>query len=382
MSFNYLENYEDYLTDDFSLVLDLDSLCFNAASAAESRYIEVTHKVTGKGGLRFDKKTNFYGKGKEIGGWLLSFNNNRVAQDLEPYEKSDFIITDKQNPEPFSHAVRNLQMMIKAYVDRFKCHNLVLVIEGLGCKNFRTNIPLQDEYKGNRKDSLRPYHLKELKKYVYDGYLSNFLTKECIDAKILTAKESEADDLINHLQTRSSLHYNKHNKHTHLILGVDKDILSNPHGCILWNTNKDLEGNYLHPNPFIYEKGLGKVWIKGNTVKGYGLLHFTMQMILGDPVDNYSPKKALSKVRYGATKFILDVDTITTAEQCFDLIESKYNEWFPENSIKFNWKGTDYDLTVDEWLENQFKCVYMRRKINDKTTYQSFKKEMIKLCDT
>ena len=375
MSFNYIENYKDYLTDDFHLVLDLDSLCFNAASASESRHIEVMHKETKKGGLKFDKRTDFYGaKPKEIGGWLSQFNSNRVAQDLTPYEKSDFEIIDKQVPEPISYAIRNLQGMIKSYCNRFECHRLILVIEAKGCNNFRNIIPAQQEYKGNRKGTIRPVHLKELKQYVYDGKLKAFLERELYDPIIVQAKDREADDVINQLQTKSSLHYDKHGKHTHFVLGVDKDILSNPHGAILWNTHKH-DGEYIHPHPLLYTRGLGKVWAKGNTVKGWGLLHFAMQMMLGDNVDNYHAKKNLCSKQYGATKFIQDVELISSGQEVFDLIERKYNEWFPDNTVKFKWKDTEYSLTVDEWLENQFKFVYMKRSQSDKTTYKSFKEE-------
>ena len=69
----------EYLTEDAMVVIDYDQVAFQAASAVETKQIQAIHKASGNIKV-FKNKTEFWGKGKAIGGWLGNLNEENLKK--------------------------------------------------------------------------------------------------------------------------------------------------------------------------------------------------------------------------------------------------------------------------------------------------------------
>ena len=80
MSFDFLAYGDDAAkmpskTYDLCIV-DADTILYQAAATVQTNFIIVTHKESGRQ-KRFKNVTEFYGRGKKIGGWLGEQNTLR-----------------------------------------------------------------------------------------------------------------------------------------------------------------------------------------------------------------------------------------------------------------------------------------------------------------
>ena len=119
-------DWKDLITDDCTLILDLDQLCYVSAAGSEKRSVVVTHKKSGRE-MTFKNVTEFWGRGKKaIGGWLADQNMNRKVQAeaegrvFTPWTREDFEIRDKQVAEPVEYCLHLLKMKIDAIFDHLE----------------------------------------------------------------------------------------------------------------------------------------------------------------------------------------------------------------------------------------------------------------------
>ena len=117
------------MTDKYICVFDFDSPLYAAASILDKMYIEATHNDSGRI-KEFKNVTEFWGRGKKIGGWL--------AEQKKEWKKEDFTIeqcTRRNEVIPLKKAKEILTTQIKTVSEKDFCKELKLVVGGGG--NYR-----------------------------------------------------------------------------------------------------------------------------------------------------------------------------------------------------------------------------------------------------
>jgi hypothetical protein len=311
-------------------LFDFDITAFRASAAIEKRSIEVTHKSTGRTKI-FKTRTAFKDFLKEKD-WV--------------YDDSHYCIKDIQTPEPIAHSfqiVKNQINTIKEKLEASKVEGYV----GEGESNFRLFLELPVKYKGSREDQMRPVYLKETKKYALDNYPGSLV------------KKLEVDD---YLVIRS--HELEKQGFNPVIITLDKDSK----GCVgtrFYDWTQD-EPKVVEIPAFGYlEYNEEK-----KKVEGLGLNFYCYQMLQGDTADDYSPRD-LHKGKFGDKKAVELLKDCRTVDELFTAVENQYKKWFPDVVNYVTHDGKSVQKTYKEILELYHQCVYMKRKIDDPTTFYS-----------
>lgn len=306
-------------------IFDFDWLKYTCAAVGETRTILVTHKASGRE-MEFKNRTEFYGRNKK-GGWLEQRNINRTS----PFEVSEFEITDIQKPKDISHSLHT----VKTSVDR------ALRIAGTSDfhgflgegDSFRVELSTVLEYKGNRKELIRPVHLDAVAEYIEKKY----------KAEIVTGLEADDHCVI-------ECHENDN-----ILVGVDKDY----YGCHV---------NYLNMNQELITNGnqFGEIHLntKGD-VKGFGDMFFYFQVASGDAIDNYKANSA-SKVSWAdksAYKALKDVKG--TREAAIKLKEI-YQNLYRKPVVVKGWKGEDIEVDWLYMLTENWNMARMMTSLDDR----------------
>lgn len=396
-----LENWEDYIRPETVIVIDDDSFTYHAAAASQKDEVKIINNITGEEILeeyikkepiydvdgevvgedeipstrRFKNKTAFYGMGKKvISNYLANMNAEREANGEEPYTKEDFTIEKVTTPLARGIAIRNLESSVNSLRKLTGVDKVVRCIAAEVDTNFRLDLPLPVKYKSCRDHLERPVNLKFLKQYA----------REYLGSKVIDGME--VDDVIQMYATKAYATFKKEGWIPYLVFTEDKDNLSTISSAIIWNPRK-VEGKFVYTSPFLVE-GLGEIWEgKNNTIKGYGFKHLCYQMLFGDPnTDGFSPTKGFGK-RFGVKSILSALEDCETGKDCIKAVDEVYDTWFPEGYVEFkDYKGLkgaladedmrDVKLSVEEWKEVIFQCLYMKRSFNDKTTWKSLSKKL------
>lgn len=304
------------------LILDGDSIAYRCSAAGEERGIQVKHSPTGIT-KEFKTRTEFKNlmleKGKEI-------------TDL--YEVSDI-----QRPEPLSFVLKTINQHVDRIVQEVKPDELRIFAGEHN--NFRLDLPLPKRYKGNRKDSLRPIHLKEAKEHLAYKYNAT------------EAFDKEVDD-------ECSL--------------VAYNALKNGHKPIMYFYEKDqyqLDGiTLLYDNEeFVYEEVpvLGNLRLeKEKTVKGLGLKFLAFQWICFDKVDNYSAYD-LSSVKFGEKSAYKVLKDLETERDVLLAVIQQFMTFYPKPFDYKDWSGKEHtEVGWKDMLLMYYRCARMMRHQNDK----------------
>lgn len=330
------------------VVVDMDEQVFRTAAACEERLVEVTNTQSAMSG-QFKNITTFK---KFMEG---------VDFDTELFEHKTI-----QKPEKIGWAISTLKRRLDNICKICKCHpdNLELYIDGEG--NFRTGLPLAVEYKGNRKDTIKPVLLPELKQYAIDR----------LGAEVVTGFET--DD-------RVVIRVTEGVKEGKKVIGssADKDSLQ-AEGWWL---------NYEKWDEPKYVKGFGQLYldtsIKVPDVKGDGWKFLYYQILSADNADNYCSRDVFTKViidgevsnrkkpRWGSKTAKIALDKCTNHKQCLELIVKKYKEWYGEEEFEYeDWQGNIRKATWLDVLDMQFQLAYMKRSDDDKTCIKKILKKV------
>lgn len=178
----------------------------------------------------------------------------------------------KDGIEPkIENSLHGARMMVDGIVERFMpCDVTIYISSSNPAINFRNQI--YEQYKANRKESSKPVHYAELRKYLIDKY----------GAKLVSF--GEADDALGTATTSRTI-----------IASVDKDLLMIP--AWHWRIHKDEGIRVDDPGEL---KLIEKKDTKGGVRKeifGTGLKWFIAQLLLGDKIDNImKPKKGFGPV--------------------------------------------------------------------------------------
>lgn len=359
MGYPIVENLKDIVTDDVTIVLDLDQTCYVAAAGAEKRTIIATHNKSGRQ-MEFKNKTEFWGRQQTVvGGWLKDQNTNMEAKmaamgrEFTPWTRDDFTITDKQYPEPVENCLHLLKIKINAILEHMGTTNGLGVLGGSG--NFRLALPTPEIYKGNREDTVRPVLLADTREYVQRKY----------GAVVIDG--IEADDYLTMKQYEGWLHYKKTGKFNYIVASFDKDQVQCP--GLIFNTMRDsTERDWKHPLPWLIDESMGEIWMEKGKVKGWGQKFFGYQMLFGDQSDNVKPYQSFDKIKFGETSAFKVISPCQDEKAMWEAIVNQYKEWFPDGVEFTDHMGVDRKFSAGQWASVIFQAVYMKRTPDDKTT--------------
>ena len=350
------EEFNRLKSDNCKLHIDYDIIAFNASAAMETRSVIVKHNSSGRT-MPFKNRTEFYGRGKTIGGWLYETNTKRAEAGAPIFSKEDFTIEDVYNHNPEeSHVYQSAKTKVNGLCNYLGVYDYCGGV-GIG-RTFRHDLLLPKEYKSER-DPHKPFWLPSVKDYLvskHNGY---------------EVRDVETDDKIVQAQFKGWRNFKSTGEITDVALSIDKDSLSTP--GFLFNFNKDQStGRYKHPEIIVIDDGIGRLWIeeKGKTkqVKGWGSYWLAYQLLLGDSTDTIEPYKPFG-IKYGEMSFYKEVSDIRSQAELFSFVRDKYRTWFI-NGVSFKaWNGEQVEISSDQWLEIIFKLIYMHRVDNDPTTF-------------
>lgn len=324
------------------LLLDYDPLLYQAAAIGEERSIHVVHNNSGDE-YDFKTRTEFYGHYKaKAGGWLAEFNKGKE----NPRLPEEFTIVDVQTPKDVGVAINKIKMDILGIKEATGC-STHYGYSGKG-EVFRHNIATILEYKGNRKNSLRPIHLDELKEYLVKHQACEIVTGV------------EADDMcsIDSFNAYQKWKKSKSDKDKLILAGVDKDYLQ----CAshFYNTN-------IGASPCSYD-GFG--WLsldaKGD-VKGRGRLWLYYQCMAEDSSDNYAANSA-SAMKWGEKSAYKLLKDAKNDKEAFQALVSGYKTLYPAPKGIVGWRGDTLNIDWLYVLQENFNLAKMLRSLDEKPT--------------
>ena len=355
-----LENEES----DIIAVIDADWPVYSVASVGDDDYIVVTHTESGTK-QEFKNVTEFKGRSnKVLGGWLAERNIQRSKKKLPLYSLEDFTIEackkrkveydDSGDPLSQDDSDRNIfhsaKSMIMSCLNSLGAGQYVAYHGGSGL--YRLNRSTLMEYKGNRKDVVKPIMFPDVLDYIVKRFKS-----EKVKGDI------ETDDMV------VMVAYQKPN---HVVVGVDKDFRGQPIKFFDYNNQDEgiIDGDCFgelewYPAP-------------KNKVSGFGRLFMYYQMLSGDATDNYKTN-CFSDTRWGA-KSVYDslVDCKDDHEAWVMMVRCMKN-LYPEPIKVKGWRQKTATLNID-WLYVLNEMFVMARMLrfegDDKTTMQDWMKEL------
>lgn len=321
------------------LLVDADILCFRAAAAVEKRTVIVKHLKTGQE-KEFTTRTEFRKSLKE-----------RFGEDWKSKEPR-YSYEDVQTAESLSAPLHNIKARLHLFKEKFPGCKIELYLGG--GKNFRNDLPLPKPYKGTREYSLKPVYLQEVRDYTRTVH-------KAVDVEAL-GLNIECDDM---LSVRAYEELAEGNNP--IISSMDKDTYQ-ADGISVYN--------HVEENAEVVKIPLlGELVDHGKKgIKGTGFMFFAFQLLFGDTVDTYHPTDILD-IRYGEKSAYNDLKDCKTTAEVADKVVAKYKEWFPGEVVYTSWDGKEIKTDWQGMLDTYFKCAYMLRSKDDKTTWQEFFKE-------
>lgn len=311
-------------------VWDLDFVKYAVASKGEKRSIKAYHPISGDE-FSCATRTELWGHYlKKNKGLLAEFNLKNGTE----YRAEDLVVIDIQEPEPFSLVSNAVDGMFSKVMYQLKTKNYSAYI-GEG-KSFRVERSTILEYKGQRKDTLKPLHLEEVSNYLIKKYSPEVVTYYEADDRVVMDAYRNKDKCV---------------------IGVDKDYF----GCdvLFFNANQVDKG--------IQDcSGLGSLYLNAKgEVKGIGRMFFYHQVLSGDSSDNYKANSANPEYEWGDKSSYKLLKDCKTDKEALEAIKQGYQLIYPEPRIISGWKGDEIEV---DWLycaEENFQMARMLRWEND-----------------
>lgn len=288
-------------------VIDFDYVKYTCAAVGEKRTILVTHRASGNT-KEFKNRTEFYGRNKQ-GGWLAERNATRTS----PFQLDEFDIEDLQHAEPVENTLHTVKLTIENCLRNagVKTYHGYL---GKG-DSFRVEKSTILEYKGNRKDMIRPIHLDAVSDYLEQRW----------KAKVVTGLEADDWCVID-------CAYNDN-----ILIGVDKDYYGCPVNYYNCNTKEVVNCNQFG-ELYLNEKG---------DVKGYGKIFFYFQVASGDTIDHYKANSA-STVKWAEKSAFGALSSCKNEGDAIIALASVYRDiLYKEPRIITGWRGDQIEV---DWL--------------------------------
>jgi hypothetical protein len=287
-------------------IIDLDYVKYTCAAVGEKRTIVVTHKASGNT-KEFANRTAFYGRDKKSG-WLGERNASRTS----PFSIDEFEIEDVQTPEPVENALYTAKNTIERAIALSGCKSYVGYL-GQG-DSFRREQSTILEYKGNRKELIKPIHLDALTEYLIGRW----------KAKVVTGLEADDWCVIDCHDTDN------------ILVGVDKDYF----GCNVHYLN-------MNENKIINCKTFGQLRLNDKKkVKGFGRQFFYFQVASGDSIDNYKANSGC-ETKWGEKSAYDMLAGATNDGEAIQALVNVYKTLYPKPTEVEGWRKNI--ITVD-WM--------------------------------
>ena len=279
-----------------TLLIDGDIVVYRASFAAQKNITEVTLP---NGSIQ---KFMSRAEAKE---WLRSTQ----------YSLDDVEMTYSASLEPVGVALNAADAIIKRILKGTGVSDYRLFIEGAG--NYRKDLAVTHEYKGNRKDIEKPKHLQSVRQHLINKW----------NAELVTGIET--DDMLGIKQQDSDT----------CICSIDKDL----------NMIRGWHYDFVKDEKYYVHQHEGDKW-------------FLSQLLTGDSTDNIIGLKGVG-VKTAAK--ILDAvdpegDWSLYYTKCLGIILKKYNEFFGE------------DVGLDRLKENA-SLLYILQSENGYWNYEDYK---------
>lgn len=310
------------------LIVDGDTVAFRVASASDEKSILVT-SPTGRQ-KKFKHRT----------AWKEWASENNLASSL-----SEYIITDVVDTEPLSFCLKTMKTKVAKLLSVSNAQYCEIYFGGNG--NFRLSLPLPSKYKGQR-NVIKPTYLKECQAYMVEKQRC----KEIIGV--------ETDDVVQQRLVQIA----KNGSHP-ILATIDKDAYQVfdeiDYSIVSVSTNEMTT----------HKGGFGKLYMKGNDLKGEGFVWLMSQVFLFDRIDNYVMNSHYKK-QYGCKSFYKDFSHLTTHKEVLEKMKELWLVLLPPVTEYFSWCGKEMKLSRMELAELYFSCAYMRLTPDDPRTLDYF----------
>lgn len=306
-------------------VIDGDLYKYAVAFVGEKRTVRVVHRKSGRE-LIVPTRTDFYGHWKKKeGGMLAQINKGRTS----PFLWDEFDYEDIQTPEPIENVLHTAKVMVEKDIKDSGADNYIFYM-GEG-DSFRVEKSTILEYKGKRKDTIKPLYLEEVTDYLKKKFNARIVSKiECDDAVVMECFK----------------------KKDHFALIEDKDFWGCP--INVWDRNQQDRG-IVNCNKFghLFLDSRGKV-------RGEGRIFLWWQVAAQDDTDNYAANSA-SEVKWGdKSAYHALVDCKNDKEAVQSLIQV-YKNLYPEPKEIIGWRGETISIDWKYVLNENFQLARMLR---------------------
>ena len=292
-------------------VIDGDLIAFKAAAAGEKRTVDV-----------YDSSGKYIGEYK---------NRTEFKATIPKEQHNEYEFKDIQRPEPIENVLHTVKKMINGIAEKCEADEYFTALSGKN--NFRDEIPLPTKYKSNRKGTVRPLLLGDVREYIVNHH-------DCV-----VTDGYEADDYLS-MRAFEGWKYNKKIIQTTL----DKDSMQ----CKGWVFNWD-----KHEKPIYIDAGIGSLsWNVKDGVKGQGHIWLLAQSVLGDATDDYKPSE-LAGVRWGDKGCYTLLKDCKTFKAAYKAVYNQYKQWYPEPVTYTAWDGKEYTKDAVEIWQMYFDCARM-----------------------
>ena len=340
MTFNIMDEFNDEDDSDWSksdtvLILDGDEIAFQVASACETRGIIATNKGN-EAQATFKTRTEM----------------NKFLNGLDVPE-GFYEVIDSQIAEPAKNAFATVKAKILNYKRKFKTNNVEIYMSGSG--NYRLDIPLPQQYKSNRKETIRPLLLKDIRDYLvqYQG------------AVIVEGDEADA-------KLAQRMYYGYKTGKKIIACSVDKDLKITSGHC--YNPDKD---------ELLFVDGLGELYRddKGK-VRGHGRMFLYLQCATGDSSDGYDARDIVKAItgttpKFGEVAAFKLLSECKTDKEALKVIHDLYLKWFGSEQFSYTaWNGETFTGDYLDALQMIWDCAFMKRFDGDSVCVRAMMKKM------
>lgn len=326
-------------------IIDVDTLLYNAALAAQQNYVIVKHKPSGKE-KEFATQTEFFGHyAKRDGGWLSEQNKIRGEKGLPIFPADDFEITHHTRlvsnfgeVSPEVVAKGRFKSSIEWIANQDWCTDFAICY-GTGI-NFRYDLAQTQPYKDGRPP--KPLLLKEVTDYMLHKYKD----------KIVFGENIESDDVYAILVWESWIRSGRDlDKVDSVGVACDKDSFQFP--SVVFNFQKPEEG-LRRITPLEAAFSLGQQCLKGDPTDS----------IMGLPqlVPELSKKYGIRKSKsIGDTTAENYLKGCQSPKEIFERVTEAYRAYYGDEPKEFiSFRG---DKSMRNWLDHfdeQFQLLRMR----------------------
>ena len=301
-----------------TVVIDGDIVAFRCAAANETRSIRVTHKVTGN--------TNDHAH-------RTAFKEHIRGV----FEIDEFDIDDVQTASDISYAYHAIDSSIDAIVAACFADEVEVYMSGEG--NFRLELPLPTQYKGNREELLRPLQLARCREYLVTKY------------KAVKVDGKETDDKL-----AERVYQGVQAKEKIIQATLDKDANSNVGWLYNWN-------KMTKPTKI---SGLGTLTLnEKKELSGYSRKWFYAQWVLGDSTDGFKPCQIAGK-KFGDVGAFNLLNECKDDKECVQAVYDQYKKWYPKAVTYKAWDGKEYTKNALDLMDLYAACAHMERWDGDR----------------